>query len=495
MYKGTLRPAWVEIDLAALDYNVKQIKAKLNNNTKIIGVVKADAYGHGAFEVSDVLKKNGVDSFAVATLAEGIKLREYFDEDYASGYTVGTYDGMLYRDDEWDCPDGCFVSEAASENSADIGLSEDGSDELISEADILPAEEIIILGLVPDMYADTVVQYDLVPVVCDYENALAFSDAAAAAGKTVSILIAIDTGMGRIGYMTETADDISNAVNEVLKIKELPNLRITGVISHMSTADEADKGFARMQEKKYDAFCSALFEAGVCQSGESGAHCIRTFANSAAVMELESTHHEAVRPGIILYGCYPSSEVDKNALSLKPVMSVKANIVHLKEVPAGFSVGYGRRYISDKSAKIATVSLGYADGYPRRYSTETPSSEAVNAEFNKPAGPHVIVNGVYAPLAGKICMDQCMIDVTDVPNVKVGDEVIVMGSMPSAYGKIANTCESCTEVCSDDDSEKPCGDTLLTITADDIANATGTISYEILCGFGTRLPKVYKYFK
>ena len=163
-------------------------------------------------------------------------------------------------------------------------------------------------------------------------------------------------------------------------------------------------------------------------------------------MELPTVLFDAVRPGIIQYGCYPSDEVNPEELSIKPVMSVKANIVHLKDVPAGFSVGYGRRYISEAPARIATLALGYADGYPRPYSSKA----------------KVIVNGVVCPIAGNICMDQCMVDVTNVPDVKVGDEVIIMGS-----------------------------DGVNAITADDIANATGTINYEICCAFGQRLPKVY----
>ena len=157
-------------------------------------------------------------------------------------------------------------------------------------------------------------------------------------------------------------------------------------------------------------------------------------------------HFDAVRPGIILYGCYPSDEVNPAELDIKPVMSVKANIVHLKDVPVGFSCGYGRKFIAKRPSKIATLALGYADGYPRPYSP-----------FGK-----VLVNGCVAPLAGNICMDQCMVDVTDVPGVKLGDEVIIMGT-----------------------------DGKNTILADDIAKATGTINYEICCAFGQRLPKVY----
>lgn len=377
MYKEAIRPAWAEINLSNLDYNIKSIRAKVGPDKEMIGVIKADGYGHGSVMCAEVLRQNGVKTFAIATLQEAITLRE-------------------------------------------AGAK----------------EEIIMLGLTPDMYADTIVEYDITPVVCDSANAKAISDAAAKAGKTVSGLIAVDTGMGRIGYL---ADEIESAIFDIKKIAMLPNFKIKGMFSHMSTADAYDKTYSHQQEAKYNAFYEALTKAGIKIP-------FRTLANSASIMELPTIHFDAVRPGIILYGCYPSDEVDKNQLSIKPVMSVKANIVHLKDVPENFSVGYGRKYISQKPARIATIALGYADGYPRPYSAQA----------------KVIVNGVVCPIAGNICMDQCMIDVSDVPNVKVGDEVIVMGT-----------------------------DGVNTILADDIANATGTINYEICCAFGQRLPKVY----
>lgn len=376
MYKEAIRPAWVEVNLGNFDYNIKQIKAKAQGRD-LIGVIKADAYGHGSVRCAEVLRSNGVSKFAVATLQEAITLR-----------TAG--------------------------------------------AD----EEIICLGLTPDMYADTLIDYDVTPVVCSSDNAEAISDAAAVKGKIVSALIAVDTGMGRIGYL---ADDIETAVMDVRKIASLPNLKIRGLFSHMSTADAADKTYSHDQEAKFNTFYEALTKAGI-------KFPIRTLANSASIMELPSILFDEVRPGIIQYGLYPSHEVDPAQLSLKPVMSVKANIVHLKDVPENFSVGYGRRYISDKPSRIATLGLGYADGYPRPYSSAA----------------KVIVNGVVCPVAGNICMDQCMVDVSEVPNVKLSDEVIIMGS-----------------------------DGVNSITADDIADATGTINYEICCAFGQRLPKVY----
>ncbi|MBF0979977.1 MAG: alanine racemase [Clostridiales bacterium] len=375
MVKEAIRPAWVEVNLSNLDFNIKNIKKKASGR-EIIGVIKADAYGHGSVEVAKVLRENGVKTFAIATLQEAITLRE-------------------------------------------AGAK----------------EEIIMLGLTPDMYADVLVEYDITPVVCHLENAKAISEAAKKAGKTVSGLIALDSGMGRIGYLT----DDNSAIEEIKQISELSNFKIKGIFSHMATADAYDKSFAKLQEYRYMEFYKKLIEAGVDIP-------FRTLANSASIMEIPTIHYDAVRPGIILYGCYPSHEVDKNELELKPVMSVKANIVHLKDVPVGFSTGYGRKFISKRPSKIATLALGYADGYPRPYS-----------QFAK-----VIVNGVIAPIAGNICMDQCMVDVTDVPNVKIGDEVIIMGS-----------------------------DGKNTILADDIADATGTINYEITCAFGQRLPKVY----
>lgn len=376
MYKEAIRPVWAEINLSNLDYNIKNIKAKLGSGTKIIGVVKADGYGHGSVKVAEVLRANGVDTFAVSTLQEAIVLRE-------AGAT----------------------------------------------------EQIISLSLTPNFYSNVLVEYDITPVISSLENARAISKTAAEVGKTISGFIAADTGMGRIGYLTWD----ENAVSEIKEISQLPNFKIAGLFSHMSTADSADKTFSRQQEQCFNEFYDKLIAAGIEIP-------MRTFANSASVMELPSVYFDAVRPGIILYGCYPSDEVDKSSLSLKPVMSVKATISHLKDVPAGFSVSYGREFISKRPSKIATIALGYADGYPRPYA---PKGE-------------VIVNGVKAPLAGNICMDQCMIDVTDVPDVKVGDEVIIMGS-----------------------------DGKNTILADDIAKATGTINYEIICAFGQRLPKVY----
>lgn len=374
MYKEALRPVWAEINLSNLDYNIKQIRQKVGDKD-IIGVVKADGYGHGSAAVSKVLLENGVKALAIATLQEAVTLRE-------AGFT---------------CP-------------------------------------IIMLGLTPPMYADTLLKYDITPVTSSFENAEALSAAAEAEGKVIEVYAAIDTGMGRIGFLPE-----DETIEEFKKISRLSNLKIGGLFSHFATADEKDKTYAEQQLAHYNAIYEKLKQAGIDIP-------VRTLANSAAIMEIPAAHFNAVRPGIILYGCYPSGEVDKNQLSIKPVMSVKANIIHLKKVKPGFSVSYGRKFTTNRESLIATLALGYADGYPRYLSGKG----------------RVIVNGVYAPVVGSICMDQCMVDVTDVPGVKLGDEVVIMGSQGG-----------------------------LTILADEIGEKTGTINYEVVCAFGQRLPKVY----
>ncbi len=377
MYKQALRPAWAEINLRNFDYNVKQIREKMGGGREFIGVIKADAYGHGAVQCASVLRENGVKTFAIATLQEAIQLRN-------------------------------------------AGAK----------------ERIIMLGLTPDMYVDTLLDYDIIPVVCDSSNAKAMSDAALARGKKIGCLIAIDTGMGRIGYL---AEEIESSIEDIKKIDALEGVQIIGLFSHMATADAADKSFARIQEERYVKFYNAATEAEIKIP-------FRTLANSASIMEIPQILFDGCRPGIILYGQYPSHEVKREELDIKPVMQVKANIVHLKHVPVGSSCGYGRKFIAERPSVIATISMGYADGLPRHYSSVA----------------KVLCGGKVCPVAGNICMDQFMVDVTDVPDVKMGDEVIIMGS-----------------------------DGVNEISAMDIGDATGTINYEITCAFGQRLPKVY----
>ena len=380
MYKETLRQVWAEIDMSAFDHNVKQIKAQMKC-PKMIGVIKANGYGHGATECAKVLRYNGVENFAVATLEEAINLRE---------------DGI------------------------------EGN--------------IVILGLTPIECVDTVIEYDLIPCVMHYDYVKALSDEVMAQGaEPARVLFGLDTGMGRVGFRVFTEEERDYAVEQYKKFSELPGISIAGVITHFSTADEEQREYTGMQISNYKAFIEKLNAAGYDPK--------KICANSASIMVYPEIHFDACRPGIILYGLAPSGYLKGKVLDLKPVMTVKAEIVNLKTVPAGTSVSYGRKFTSTaKETKIATIGLGYADGYSRLNSGKI----------------SVLVGGIKCPVVGNICMDQCMVDVSAVPDVKLGDEVVILGKQG--------------------DQE---------ISADDLAAINGTINYEITCCFDLRIPKVY----
>lgn len=293
---------------------------------------------------------------------------------------------------------------------------------------------IILLGITPAFYHEVLFDYDLLPVMVSYEESRLLSEMAVSRGRTIEIFLAVETGMGRIGMLPD-----KESVRDVVQISKLPNIRIKGLFSHFATADEKDKAYSQSQIQKFESFQNDVAKAGVELP-------YRTLANSAAVMELPQAHYNAVRPGIVLYGQYPSNEVDRSLLDLRPAMTLKANIVFLKKVPPGFSVSYGRKFTTEKESVIATLPLGYADGYPRFLSGKG----------------RVLVRGEYAPVVGNICMDQCMIDVTHIPGVKLYDEVVLMGTQ----------------------GEK-------SITADEIGEKTGTINYEIYTRIGKRIPRVY----
>ncbi len=375
--KKLLRNAWIEINLKNLEHNIKEIKKYIGNKVGLTGIVKADGYGHGVLEIAKVLKKNGISSFGVATLEEAEQIRE-----------------AGFRD------------------------------------------EIIMLGLVPDFVNKSIVKNNIIPVICSYDSAKKLSIEAKNQNKVAEIFIVIDTGMGRIGYISPDRETI----HEIKSIYNLPNIKIKGLFSHMSTSGEIDNDFSLKQIERFKEFSRKIESEGIELP-------VKTLGNSGAILNLEDSYFDRLRLGIAMYGCSPMEEVKDLPFILKPVMSVKSKIVFLKKVPAGFSVGYGRSFITKRESVIATLPIGYADGYRRTYS-----------KVGK-----VIINNQIVPLAGTICMDQCMVDVTDISDVKLGDEVLIMGEM----------CDK-------------------RIMADDIAKSIGTISYEILCGFGQRLERYYK---
>ncbi len=294
--------------------------------------------------------------------------------------------------------------------------------------------QINILGVTPSTLFDDLIEYDLEPVVFSYEYAKKLSECAKTKNKTVKIHFAVDTGMGRIGFFPT-----ERSVEEALEIMRLPKIEVEGIFSHFSTADETDKEYSYIQLDKYNWFIGKLKENGVSIR-------IKNICNSAAITELPEAQYDGVRPGIIIYGYYPSKEVDKKRINVKPVMTLKANIVHLKTLDEGQYIGYGRKFKTKKKSVIATLPIGYADGYTRMLSGKA----------------KVIIKGKFAPVVGNICMDQCMIDVTDIEDVKIGDEVILIGSHEN-----------------------------LKFDADDIADLLGTIKNEVLCMIGKRVPRVY----
>lgn len=371
-----LRPVWAEVDLDILANNMREIK-RVSNSEEIIAIIKADGYGHGAVDIAPVLLENGANRFGVAVITEAIELRE-------SGITV----------------------------------------------------PIMILGFTPPTLYERILQYDIEQTMYTFSDAEALSKVAVSKNKIGKVHIALDTGMGRIGFLPN-----EESLQEIFNISKLPNIEVVGLFTHFSCADDFDKTYSQLQIKKYNEFNEKLLNLGVNIP-------IKHLSNSAAVIDLPTVHYNAVRPGIILYGYYPSQEVQKDKVKVKPVMSIKANIVHIKTLGKGEYISYGRTFITKRESIIATLPIGYADGFTRLL-------------FEK---AKVIVGGKLAPVVGRICMDQCMIDITNIEGVKVGDEVILIGE--DGYNNV--------------------------ITADDIANQLGTISYEVVCAVSKRVPRVYK---
>ena len=295
---------------------------------------------------------------------------------------------------------------------------------------------ILILGSSLESETDELVKNDIIPNVYMTEFAKALSDSAVKLKKTVKVHIKLDTGMSRIGFPVTDGDN-SAIIEEILAISKLPMLEIEGIFSHFATSDEGDNDYTHLQFKRFMSVCEELEKRGLTIP-------VKHLCNSAGIMMYPEYHLDMVRPGVILYGMYPSDDVDKTRLDLKYVMSLKSIITYVKNVEPGRGVSYGKEYIADGEAKIATVPIGYADGYLRAL--------ANNAK--------IAVGDRLFPIAGRICMDQCMIDVTGVNNINRGDEALIFGDGA--------------------------------VTVDDIAKWLGTINYEVTCMLGHRVPRIYK---
>jgi alanine racemase len=303
---------------------------------------------------------------------------------------------------------------------------------------------ILIFGYTPPNLAEALIEHDLTATLYTIGAAQALSDIAVARRSTIRAHLKVDTGMGRLGIVPDSRCfsgghrmDVADAVQQVAAMRRMPGLDFEGIYTHFATADTADKTAARTQFHRFKTFLDALAAAGIVFP-------IRHAANSAATIELPETHLDMVRAGISIYGLYPSGEVARSRAQLVPVMTLKAVIAHLKSVPAGFAVSYGSTWKASRPTKIATIPIGYADGYSRLLSNRG----------------QMIVGGRRAPVVGRVCMDQTMLDVGHIPGVQPGDVVTIIGGRDDTV-----------------------------ITADEIAAELGTIHYEVTSSIMARVPR------
>lgn len=370
-----IRPTWAEVNLDNLEHNIREFRRCISSRTAIMAVVKANAYGHGAIEVSRVAQEQGVSFFGAAVLEEGIALRR-------------------------------------------AGIK----------------KPILLFRHVPLEQGDELLKFNLTAAVFTMDAAEAFSAKGAACGKKIPVHIKVDTGMGCVGVQPR------DALAFIRRVDLLPGLKIDGLFTHFAAADEADKSYA------YDQFRLFQEVAAACRASGIKINLHHT-ANTAATIDLPETHLDMVRVGIGLHGCYPSSDVNHEKVKLRPVLSFKTKIIHLKKVPPGSAISYGCTYRAPEEALIATLTAGYGDGYPRILSNRG----------------EVLVRGRRVPVVGRVCMDQMMLRVDAVPEARVGDDVVIYGEQ---------------------DGE--------TVSVDEIAALTGTINYEILCAVDKkRVPRVY----
>ncbi len=363
---------YAAIDLDAVLYNYNNIRAKLPQGVKLLGVIKADAYGHGAVALGKLLDDK-CDFFGVACIEEAIELKE-------------------------------------------VGIK----------------TPVLILGRVFPWDYEAVVKYDIRIPIFSFEDAKALSDVAVKQGKTVPFHFCIDTGMSRIGFQVN--EESADICAEIVK---LPNIIAEGLFSHFATADETVLTKAIAQRDKYISFVNMLKSRGIEIP-------IKHLNNSAGIMNFDK-YFDMCRMGIITYGLYPSEEVDKKLLDIKPVMSWHARISHIKTLEEGREISYGGTYKTTEKRRIATIPLGYADGYPRCLSNKG----------------RVIVNGKYAPIVGRVCMDQFMVDVTDI-ECKTGDIATLVGENNGTV-----------------------------LTMEEVSNAAYSFNYELPCRVARRVPRVY----
>lgn len=376
-----VKRTWAEISLNAIEHNYNVIRNKVADGTKVCCVIKADGYGHGAVELSQIYEKLGADFFAVSNIDEGIEIRK-------------------------------------------------GGSKL----------PIVILGYTPVSEAKNLAAYNISQAVFSLEYAKELSEKCVEEDCICKMHIKVDSGMSRIGFMCQEFPRDEYSVEEICEACCLPNLEVEGLFTHFCVSDEDAEG-REFTNKQYENFIhvrDSLKKRGV---DISVVHC----SNSGAIEDYPETCCDMVRAGIILYGLAPSSKL-ADRLDLVPAMTLKTVVAFVKEVQKGATISYGRTFTADRKMKIATVPIGYADGFIRQ-----------NAKDG-----YMMINGKKAKIVGRICMDQTMLDVTDIEDVKTGDEVVVFGT---------------------GENGEP--------TADSLAENTGTINYETVCLVGKRVPRIY----
>lgn len=370
-----LNRVYLRIDLDRICENTKKIIEKVGTATKVMPVVKADAYGHGAIEVTKALSEIGTYGFAVATVGEALALRR-------AGIT----------------------------------------------------KPILILDFVFPNQFETIIRNDIMLTVFQYGIAKSLNEAAKQMGTTAHIHLKVDTGMGRIGYIPN-----DESIEEIRRISELSNIEIDGIFTHFACADSADKTSMNTQLERFRNFVSKLELLGINIP-------TKHVCNSAAIVDMQDNFLNMVRSGIITYGLYPSDEVNKASLDVKPAMELHSVVINVKTINKGDTVSYGSTYVAEKPTVIATIPVGYADGYPRQLS-------------NKGC---VLIHGKRAKIVGRVCMDQFMVDVTDIPDVLIGDNVTLVGKDGDEF-----------------------------ISCEEIGEISGRFNYEFLCCITRRVPRVY----
>lgn len=372
-----LKRTWAEIDLEALRHNYHTIAGTVSKDCRLMAVIKADGYGHGAVAVARLLSREGVSWFAVSNLEEATQLRQ-------------------------------------------AGIS----------------EPILILSYTPPTEAARLAELSITQTVISREYGEQLNAEAEKAGVSLSVHIKVDTGMSRVGFFCREGLE-GDAAEAVAAVCRLPCLQAEGIFTHFSSADEPD-GQA-VTEQQYDLFCRVIDRLEAMGITFALRHC----CNSAALMRFPHMHMDMVRPGIILYGLVPDASL-QHQLPLRPAMTVKSVLSMVKSVPVGTTVSYGRTFVAETPCTLATMPVGYADGLPRSFSGRW----------------QVCVNGQTAPIVGRICMDQCMLDISDIEGAQVGNEVVLLGGNGSC-------------------------------SAANFATTAGTISYEVVCDIGKRVPRLF----